>query len=109
MNILIVSPEAWAKVHEKLILTESKSVRIGVKTTGCNGYSYTFNVSSDEPQSSEFYLQEGDHYVIVEPDAEKYFQGVELTWEGADPLSKHFAFRNPIATGECGCGESFSI
>ena len=109
MNILTVSPEAWAKVHEKLILTESISVRIGVKTVGCNGYSYTFNVSKDKPQNSEFYLQEDEHYVIIEPDTEKYFQGAELRWEGADRFSKHFTFKNPNALSECGCGESVNF
>lgn len=109
MSIITISPEAWTKVHEKLIFAESKSVRIGVKTTGCNGYSYTFNISNEGPQDSEFYLQEDDHYVIIESGTEQYFQGSELRWDGDDLFSKHFTFKNPNTLSECGCGESFSI
>lgn len=109
MNIITISPEAWTKVHEKLVLTDSKSVRIGVKTVGCNGHSYTFNVSKESPQDTESYLQENNHYVIIEPGTEKYFKGSELKWDGDDVFSKHFVFANPNALSECGCGESVNF
>jgi len=109
MNAITISPEAWIKIHEKLILTESKTVRIGIKTTGCNGYSYTFTTTNDQPTEDDDYLQEYDHFVSVDQEAVPLIQGSELRWDGDDVFSKHFAFVNPNAKDECGCGESFSV
>lgn len=109
MSIITINSEAWSKIHEKLILANSKTVRIGIKTTGCSGYSYTFNTSKNQPTENDIYLQDQNHFVIIEQKAISLIQGSELTWDGDDDLSKHFVFANPNASSFCGCGESFSI
>lgn len=109
MDIITISPEAWIKVHEKLILTESIAVRIGIKTTGCNGYSYTFTTVKEKPTEDNNYIEENNHFVIIDDNAVPLIKGSELRWDGKDDFSKHFTFVNPNAVSECGCGESFSI
>ena len=107
MNTITVSQEAWAKIHEKLEASASKTVIIGINETGCNGYSYTFTTSKELPLQN--YIQEQDHFVTVDQAALPFIQGSTLEWSGDDIFSKHFIFTNPNSTGECGCGESFSI
>jgi iron-sulfur cluster assembly protein len=46
--------------------------------------------------------------VVVDPAALEFIDGTQVDFikEG---LNEAFKFRNPNASGECGCGESFSV
>ena len=46
--------------------------------------------------------------IVTDPKALSLIDGTEVDFV-ASGLSQAFAFRNPNVTGECGCGESFSI
>ena len=50
----------------------------------------------------------GDVKVIVDRESLQYIDGTEVDYV-REGLNEAFKFRNPRATGECGCGESFSI
>ena len=49
-----------------------------------------------------------DISIVVDPESMTLIQGTEIDFidEG---LNQVFKFKNPNATGECGCGESFSV
>ena len=49
-----------------------------------------------------------DISIVVDPEIMTLIQGTEIDFidEG---LNQVFKFKNPNATGECGCGESFSV
>jgi iron-sulfur cluster assembly accessory protein len=49
-----------------------------------------------------------DISIIVDPESMTLIKGTEIDFidEG---LNQVFKFKNPNATGECGCGESFSV
>lgn len=82
-------------------------IRLGVKTTGCSGLSYVFEFV-DEPQEEDRVFESGGVKVYVDPKSLVYLDGTQLdfTKEG---LNEGFVFKNPNATGECGCGESFHV
>jgi len=61
-------------------------LRLGITETGCSGYSY----------------------VVVHPDALKLIDGTEVDFV-KNGLNEAFSFRNPNISGECGCGESFTV
>ena len=83
-------------------------IRLGVRTTGCSGLSYIFEYV-DEPQAEDKIFDCGSNVkVYIDPKSLVYLDGTELDFK-KEGLNEGFVFRNPNATGECGCGESFHV
>lgn len=82
-------------------------LRLGIKKTGCSGFAYVINYA-DEVKADDVVFEDGGITVVVDPAALEYIDGTQVDFikEG---LNEAFKFRNPKASGECGCGESFSV
>ena len=82
-------------------------LRLGVTLTGCSGYSYVIKYA-DEVEDSDLVFEDKGITVIVDPDALKLIDGTEVDFV-KNGLNEAFSFRNPNISGECGCGESFTV
>jgi len=82
-------------------------LRLGIKTTGCSGFAYVIDYA-DEVAPDDEVFETGGVAVVVDRPSLAYIDGTEVDFV-KDGLNEAFKFRNPQATGECGCGESFSI
>jgi len=82
-------------------------LRVGIKKTGCNGFAYVINYA-DEVEDSDIVFEERGVKVVVDPASLKLIDGTEVDFV-KQGLNEAFRFRNPNVTGECGCGESFSV
>ncbi len=82
-------------------------LRLGVTQTGCSGYSYVINYA-DEIEDSDIVFEDKGITVVVHPDALRLIDGTEVDFV-KNGLNEAFSFRNPNISGECGCGESFTV
>ena len=105
----ILLTEAAANRVRTYLDTRGKGVglRVGVKKTGCSGYAYIVNYADDVADSDVIFENHGVK-VIVDKKSIELIDGTEVNFI-KQGLNEAFRFRNPNVTGECGCGESFSI
>ncbi len=82
-------------------------VRFGVTPSGCSGYGYSIDLAESIAAGDQVFEQDGLR-LIVARDALPLVDGTEIDFE-RQGLAASFVFRNPNATGECGCGGSFTI
>lgn len=82
-------------------------LRLGVTKSGCSGYSYVINYA-DEIGDTDVVFEDKGITVVVDPEALKFIDGTEVDFV-KNGLNEAFSFRNPNISGECGCGESFSV
>ena len=85
----------------------SEGIRIGVKTKGCSGLSYTIEYV-DEINSGDEKIITDDINFFIDPKATLVLIGTIMDYV-EDDLQSGFQFTNPNEKGRCGCGESFHV
>jgi iron-sulfur cluster assembly protein len=85
----------------------SLGIRIGVRSKGCSGMSYTLEYADEKSQFDEI-LEDKGVTVLIDPKATMFILGTEMDFV-EDKMQSGFVFKNPNEKGRCGCGESFHV
>jgi iron-sulfur cluster assembly accessory protein len=103
-----MTAEAIVHIKRQLERMPGKSLRLGIKESGCNGYMYELDYI-DAVGNDDIAVDIDDALSIFIRDAHlPLVRGTEIDYvtEGLNSMLK---FKNPNAEAECGCGESFSV
>jgi iron-sulfur cluster assembly protein len=82
-------------------------LRLGVRKTGCSGFAYVVNYADEIEPGDRVFDSQGVQ-VLVDTESLELVDGTEIDFV-RHGLNEAFRFRNPNVSGECGCGESFSV
>ncbi len=109
MQALTLTEAAAARVRKLMEGADSTALglRIGVKTKGCSGLSYSIDYAQAKGKFDEV-IEDKGVTVLIDPSAVMFIIGSEMDYV-EDKLQSGFVFRNPNEKGRCGCGESFHV
>jgi iron-sulfur cluster assembly protein len=82
-------------------------VRIGAKGGGCSGFTYVLDFDQNGPTEFDMTFEQHGVRVVVDKKSEFFMGGTTLDFNDG-LLDRGFVFKNPQASGTCGCGTSFS-
>ena len=102
--------EAAAQRIQALLAKRGKpsvGIRVGVRSRGCSGLTYTLEYADEKGKFDEVVQQKGVT-ILIDPKATMFIIGTEMDYV-EDKLQSGFTFRNPNEKGRCGCGESFHV
>ena len=94
--------------------TDKKALRVGVRSGGCSGMSYTMDfiggdeINSDDKVYDYSLSSQQTFQVICDPKSLLYIYGMQLDFS-KDLIGGGFNFVNPNASQTCGCGSSFAV
>src|SRR5689334_25292380 len=107
---VVITPNASAEV-KKFMEQEGVDpavggLRVSVQPGGCSGFKYGLLIE-DQAAEDDIIVDQGEYKVFVDPFSAQYINGVIIDYTSSMQGSG-FTFKNPNATGRCGCGSSFS-
>jgi iron-sulfur cluster assembly protein len=105
-----VSASSTAVQHFKKCLhsNNAKALRMRLKKSGCSGLAYEL-AYVDTPIDTDIQVSLAEDCIIyIEKGAYPFIKGTHIDYikEG---LNFKLVYQNPNQTGECGCGESFTV
>ncbi|MDO4895122.1 MULTISPECIES: iron-sulfur cluster assembly protein IscA [Moraxella] len=106
----MISLTPRAAEHVKAFLENrgnGEGIRVGVRTAGCSGLAYVLEFVDEINDIDEKFVSH-DVAVFVDPKSLVYLNGLQMDYV-TEGLNSGFKFTNPNQTGECGCGESFTV
>ncbi len=113
-GILITEPAMQQLSRLCLEQGSGKVLRVGVRSGGCSGMSYTMDFVTDneiekDDEIYEYSSNEGNSFrVVCDPKSLLYIYGMQLDFSN-ELIGGGFNFTNPNATQTCGCGSSFAV
>ncbi len=107
---MTLTPAACVEVKKFMaqenVAPEVGGLRVSVQPGGCSGFKYGLLIE-DAAAEDDMIIEADGFKVFVDPFSAQYISGVTVDYVSSMQGSG-FTFKNPNATGGCGCGSSFS-
>ena len=107
---LTLTPAAGVEVQKFMeiekVSPDEGGLRVSIQPGGCSGFKYSLLIE-DKPAEDDLVLAQDGYRVFVDPFSAQYVNNVTIDYV-MSMQGSGFTFKNPNATGGCGCGSSFS-
>lgn len=107
MAQITLTSTAVAQIKHLIHSNGGIGLRVGVKPSGCSGYSYVLDMAQSLQDGDEVFERDGAQ-VVIDSQALAMLDGTEVDYVN-EGLNRLFKFNNPNVKDACGCGESFSV
>jgi len=107
-KLIDLTPAAEAHLTATAIKKPESIIRLATKEAGCSGFAYTLDFIADSDDNDTVVHINDDLQIAIAAESIELVRGTILDLEEFG-LNKTIKYQNPNATGECGCGESFSV
>jgi iron-sulfur cluster assembly accessory protein len=108
MKTVSVTDAAAARILKVLDgETGKNALRVSVEGGGCSGFSYRFDLTSEQ-NSDDTVIEKNGARVLIDEMSLIYMGGSEIDFVD-NLIGQSFQIRNPNAVASCGCGTSFSV
>ena len=89
---------------------QEAGLRLAVLPGGCSGFQYGLNIEDAPEEDDEVFEVDPGRGIrlFIDPFSAQYLEGVQIDYV-TSMMGSGFTFNNPVATGGCGCGSSFTI
>ena len=108
----ILITEKAAKEFRHIIgqkkLPDDTAMRLSVKGGGCSGFEYQIDLEHNPADEFDIEMDHHGVRVVIDMKSEFYMAGTTIDFNDG-LMERGFTFKNPVASGTCGCGSSFSI
>ena len=94
--------------------SDKKALRVGVRSGGCSGMSYTMDfigdneINPDDKVYDYSFNSDTNFQVVCDPKSLLYIYGMQLDFS-KELIGGGFNFVNPNASQTSGCGSSFAV
>lgn len=88
--------------------SDSKGIRFSVKKTGCSGLSYVVDYVTTPKDNDIVQILTDEYQLYIDKASYPFLKGMQIDYV-KQGLNYKFVFNNPNQTGQCGCGESFTV
>lgn len=88
--------------------SNSRGIRLSVKKTGCSGLSYVVDYVEMAQADDIVQPLADDYWIYIDKKSYPYLKGMTMDYV-KQGLNQKLTFNNPNQTGQCGCGESFTV
>ena len=111
---ILITPPAMTQLAALMQQQNGQVLRVGVRSGGCSGMSYTMDfigaeaIRSDDERYTYEPAGAPSFEVVCDPKSLLYIYGMQLDFSSA-LIGGGFNFTNPNATQTCGCGSSFAV
>lgn len=106
MSLQLTQQAADRILHFISLDDEAVGFRVSVKKMGCSGWGYDVSLTSVIHEDDVVIEEKGVTLVVPKADLDK-LTGTTIDYE-RQGINQIFVYKNPNATGSCGCGESFT-
>lgn len=104
-----LTPKAAEKVRELMSQPDQKGatgLRVAVAGGGCSGMTYKLELERTPGEKDQVIDCDGVQ-IYLDPKSALFVTGIEIDYFES-MMGSGFQFKNPNATGTCGCGTSFT-
>lgn len=107
MSTVTITEEAADFIKSSCEKHQTKGMRLSVKSSGCNGFKYLWEATSEQNLDDEI-IDIAGSFIAIDTTTAGLIENSTIELE-KDLFSSTLKINNPLVSNTCGCGQSFSI